>query len=138
MTDPSLIATALRDIAAAVPGIRDARLGLNSLTTTPAVEVWQTSGQVQQQRAAPTDQLLERHDLQVHIYSALRANQDDDEVLLAGLAAAFVNTVHAAGFDYTLGGLVENVRCTRYAFDLIERNGYAYRVVAVEVEAGEL
>jgi hypothetical protein len=138
MTDPALIATALLTIARAIPGVRDARLGLNSLTLTPAVEVWMTGGSVQQQRAAPTEHLLERHTLEVHFYSSLRPNEDADELLLAGLAAAFVNAIHAPGADTTLGGLVETVRCTRYGLDVIQRNGHAYRAVLVEVEAGEL
>lgn len=138
MTDPFAIATRLRDVASGLTGVRDARIGLNALTATPAVEVWMRDGTVVQQRAAPTQQLLERHQLEVHIYSALRPNQDEDEQRLAELARAFVDAIHAPTFDETLGGLVETTRCTRYGFDLVDRNGHAFRAVVIEVEAGEL
>lgn len=138
MTDTFAIATALRDVAGALVGVKDARVGLNALTSTPAAEVWMRDGTVIQQRASQSQQLLERHQLEVHFYSALRANQDEDEERLARLAREFIEAIHAPDFDETLGGLVETTRCTRYGFDVVERNGHAFRAVVIEIEAGEL
>lgn len=138
MTDPYAIAAALKALAASHPSVRDARIGLNALTITPAVEIWMRDGTTTTQRAAPTQQLLEQHELEIHIYSALRANQDADEALLAQIATELVNTIHSPSFDTTLGGLVETTRATRYGWDVIERNGHAFRAVLIEVQAGEL
>jgi len=138
MTNPYAIASALRDVAAGLAGVRDARVGLNALTITPAAEVWMRDGTTTTQRAAPTQQLLEQHELEIHIYSALRANQDQDEELLASIATELVNTIHSPGFDTTLGGLVETTRASRYGWDVIDRNGHAFRAVVIEIQTGEL
>lgn len=138
MTDTFAIATRIKEVASAIDGVKDARVGLNALTSTPAAEVWMRDGTITHQRASQNLQFRERHQLEVHFYSALRANQDEDEDGLARLARELVDAIHAPDFDETLGGLVETTRATRYGFDVIERNGHAFRAVVIEIEAGEL
>lgn len=138
MINPATMATFLRDTAAGLPGVKDARLGMNALTLTPAVEVWMEDGDTTQQRAAGQNHIREAHTFQVVFYIPLRSNIDSDEIEMAGFVTAFVDAIHSEAFDYTLGGLVETTRCTRYAFDLIARNNRPYRAGIIGVEAGEL
>jgi len=138
MTDPSIIAEALRVAAASIPGILDSQLGMNALTVTPAVEVWLEGGTVEQIRAGGNDELREIHTFQVAFYIPLQSNLSEDEIIIGGFIKAFVDKIHSAAFDYTLGGLVELTRATRYATDLVLRNNRPYRAGIIGIEAGEL
>lgn len=132
------IADALKLIAAGITGVKQSLLGVNqSFPTTPAVEIIVADGSLQT-LAAGNAQSLAVARFQVVFYVAMTANLEDDERELIPLVESFVDTLHDVAFDFTLGGLVEDCRSSRFDFDLVKRSSRMYRYAAVEVWAGEL
>jgi hypothetical protein len=138
------IATQLKTVVEGFEGIavegttKQVFIGLmQAFPTTPACEVIPEDGNLQTLAAGASMQ-LESARFSVVFYSALQANLPADEQELIPLVEAFIDALTHPDFDYTLGGLVEDVMPTRYSFDIVNRNGRWYRYAAIEVVAGDL
>lgn len=132
------IADKLKGVASSLSGIKASSLGVNSaIPSTPAAEIIVADFDLHT-LAAGANSELDKVRFQVVFYVAMTANLEDDERTLIPIVEGFVNTLIAEDFDFTLGGLVEDVRPTRADFDLVQRNNRWYRYAAVEVYAGQL
>lgn len=140
MTDPSVLAEAIRQIAAGLPGVKDSHLGpLSVLQATPAAEVLVGAGRLSQLPAGGAGEPEEEHDLTVVFLIAMEPNTSTAvETQLGQLTKGLIDTINTAGFDDTLGGLAERTRATAYNFGATTRNRRAYRTAAVRIETGEL
>lgn len=138
MIDPVAIADKLKETAAGIEGVTSSRLGLDaSIPSTPAAEVVIVNGELEARAAGGQGGYLEDHQFAVIFYVPLTGNGDEDEREIGRLTTAFINTVQAPDFDFTLGGLVEMTRVTSYELDVVERNNLSYRIGTVMVQAGE-
>lgn len=139
MTDPVAIATALKAIAAALPGVKEAHLGaLVAVSASPVAEILLEDGNLAQLPAGGPGETLERHSLVVLFLVRVTPNSEADETTIGTLVTGLINTINAAGFDDTLGGIAERTRATAYRLTMTSRNERAYRAGAVRIEAGEL
>lgn len=146
MTDDIIaIAKALRDaIESNVPEVQGrATIGRNTIRQTPALQVIPGRGDIRSE-AAGGGLYLNAASLEVVFYQLYRPNlvTDEEELgkLLNKTLRLFKNPDDPGStIDTTLGGLVEVVRPTGYEFGEIpqNRNGNAYKVVAIYVSAGE-
>lgn len=139
MIDPVAVAQKVKELAATLPAVKSALLGLNPITTTPAVEVVIAGGTIQALAAsAGQPQSLDLVVLQVLFYVPLSDSLEEDEITLGTLIRDFVQLLHDPATDDTLGGLVEQTLATAYELNVTERNGLKFRAAEVVVEAGLL
>ena len=140
MRDPVAIAKKLIAEVEKDGTLVNVQLGANMLAQgTPAAEVWLDGGDINRQRASQMDSHLEVHRFTIGFFTALTENLAGDEEAIGTVVTSFVNRIEDdTEFDHTLDGLVENVAVGGYDFQIVRRNGYAFRVGIVDVQAGEL
>lgn len=132
------VADALRAVAAEVPGVKVAAIGINQAwPSTPAVEVILADISLQTLAAGNLDQLLAGR-VVLATYVALTQNLEDDERELLPIVEGLIDALNAVDFDRTLGGLVEDVRPLAVDFDLVKRNNRHYRTGSITVVVGDL
>ncbi len=137
MIDLLAVANALKPVAK-VAGVKECYLGVNTaFPSTPACEVIVGDGRLRTLAAGASD-TLESLRVQVVYYVALTQNLETDEQTLLPIVAAFINALGADDFDYTLGGLVEDVRPIGFEFDVIKRNNLWFRYGSVELVCGDV
>lgn len=139
MTDLLAVADKLKGLAAAVPGVKGAYLGVNdAFPVTPAAEIIIGDGRLQTLAAGQHVQ-LETMQVSVVFYTPLFRSLERDERELIPLVKTFVETITAENFDFTLGDLVEDIRPIGFSFDVVVRNNkQPYRYAAVDLRLGDL
>ena len=138
MMDLLAVADALKAVALEVPGVKVAALGINqSWPQTPAAEVILADGDISMEVAGGSS-FLEQSRVQIVFYVPLTNNLEADERELIPLLQGFVDSIHDPAFDYTLGGLVENLRAVNFTFTVTARNRRSYRAAALTLLVGEL
>lgn len=138
MMDLLGVADALKAVALNVPGVKTAALGINqSWPQTPAAEVILADGDLSMEVAGGRG-YLEQSRVQIVFYVPLTSNLEADERELIPLLQGFVDFIHDSAFDYTLGGLVENLRAVNFQFTITTRNRRSYRAAALTLLVGEL
>ena len=132
------VADALKAVALQIPGVKTAALGINqSWPQTPAAEIILADGDINMEVAGGSSYLNQSR-VQIVFYVPLTNNLEADERELIPLLTGFVDFIHGDEFDYTLGGLVENLRGTTFQFTITTRNRRSYRAAALTLLVGEL
>lgn len=142
--DVIAIGKALRDaITSNIPEVASSAstpIGRNVVRQTPALQVIPGRGTVRTE-AAGAGFYLNAASFEVVYYQLYNPNLGTDEEVLGDLLSKTLALFRDpnSGLDPTLGGIVEDVRVTGYEFGELpaNRNGTAYKVVALYVSAGE-
>lgn len=129
------VAKKIRDIAAAVTGVKNAQLGMNAQPNTPAAEIFLESGTDDPIAAG---HMLHDQTAQFAVVFLVRftPNLEADEELVGQLVKEFRDRLTAQDFDFTLGGVVEMTRPISRYYDVTKRGASTYRagIVKVRVE----
>lgn len=138
MINIEAVADALKTKAAAVSGVREAFIGVNTvIPSTPAVEVQMTGFDLSDQSASAgvVETILR---FECVVYVPMREVLETDERELLPIVKGLVESINTQ--PRTLGGLVEDVKATGGQFGeiIMGAQGEAYRYCSILVEAGHL
>lgn len=138
--NPIEIAFAIKDLLlSADPNVIDGGIGRNTVRQTPALQVIPATGNLRQLTAGGGISLVAPSYEAVY-YRIYQPNKSDDEIKLGEALSNVIRLFEDPTTDKTLGGLVEMTSLTGYEFAELpqNRNGTAFKIVAIYLSAGEM